>query len=342
MSSQLPKISVVTPTFNRCDELKHLVYSINNQTLESKYFELIICDDGSTDSTEQTIKDLIKSSNFKLKYIYQKNSGPGNARNNGVNNAEGELIVFTDSDCEAEKNWLKNIYYSYLREKFDAFGGPDLAKDNFLPIQRAINYSMSSFFTTGGIRGHNKNMLTTFYPRTHNMGIKKDLFLKLGGFSALRFGEDIELSNRVHKEGAKVKLLNDVIVYHRRRTNYAKFFKQVYNSGVARINLGKRDSNMIKLVHTLPSIFTILSFSIFIALFFSPYLSKVIISFLFFSLVSVSIIGAISENSFKLIPILFIIIPIQIYGYGIGFLVAFIKRYILKQNEFAGFIRNFY
>jgi len=342
LSSQLPKISVVTPTFNRCDELKHLVHSINNQTLESKYFELIICDDGSTDSTEQTIKDLIKSSNFKLKYIYQKNSGPGNARNNGVNNAEGELIVFTDSDCEAEKNWLKNIYYSYLREKFDAFGGPDLAKDNFLPIQRAINYSMSSFFTTGGIRGHNKNMLTTFYPRTHNMGIKKDLFLKLGGFSALRFGEDIELSNRVHKEGAKVKLLNDVIVYHRRRTNYAKFFKQVYNSGVARINLGKRDSNMIKLVHTLPSIFTILSFSIFIALFFSPYLSKVIISFLFFSLVSVSIIGAISENSFKLIPILFIIIPIQIYGYGIGFLVAFIKRYILKQNEFAGFIRNFY
>ena len=342
MSSQLPKISVVTPTFNRCDELEHLIHSINNQTLESKYFELIICDDGSTDSTEQTIKDLIKSSNFKLKYIYQKNSGPGNARNNGVNNAEGELIVFTDSDCEAEKNWLKNIYYSYLREKFDAFGGPDLAKDNFLPIQRAINYSMSSFFTTGGIRGHNKNMLTTFYPRTHNMGIKKDLFLKLGGFSALRFGEDIELSNRVHKEGAKVKLLNDVIVYHRRRTNYAKFFKQVYNSGVARINLGKRDSNMIKLVHTLPSIFTILSFSIFIALFFSPYLSKVIISFLFFSLVSVSIIGAISENSFKLIPILFIIIPIQIYGYGIGFLVAFIKRYILKQNEFAGFIRNFY
>ena len=342
MSSQLPKISVVTPTFNRCDELVHLIHSINNQTLDSKYYELIICDDGSNDGTEQIIKGLLKNNHFNLKYVFQQNSGPGYARNNGVKNAKGELIVFTDSDCEADRNWLRNIYNSYLNENFDAFGGPDLAKDDFSPMQRAINYSMSSFFTTGGIRGHNQNMLTTFYPRTHNMGVKKDLFLSLGGFCNMRFGEDIELSNRIHKEGAKVKLLHDVIVYHRRRTNYAKFFKQVYNSGVARINLGKRDVNMIKLVHTLPSVFTILSFSIFIALFFSPYLSKLIISFLFFILVSVSIIGAISENSFKLIPILFIIIPIQIYGYGIGFLVAFIKRYILKQNEFAGFIRNFY
>ena len=342
MSSQLPKISVVIPTFNRCDELVHLIHSINNQTLESKYFELIICDDGSTDDTEQIIKDLLKIINFNLKYIFQKNSGPGNARNNGVKNAKGELIIFTDSDCEAEKNWLKNIYNSYLNENFDAFGGPDLAKDDFLPIQRAINYSMSSFFTTGGIRGHNKNMLTTFYPRTHNMGIKKDLFLKLDGFSNMRFGEDIELSNRVHNEGAKVKLLKNVIVYHRRRTNYIKFFKQVYNSGVARINLGKRDSNMIKLVYTLPSIFTVFSFLIFTFLFFSTYLSVLIISFLFFGLILVSIIGAISEKSFKLIPILFIVIPIQIYGYGIGFIVAFIKRYILKQNEFAGFLRNFY
>ena len=342
MSIQLPKISIVTPTFNRCDEIVHLIHSINNQTLENKYFELIICDDGSTDGTEKIIKDLLKTINFNLKYIFQKNSGPGIARNNGVENAKGELIIFTDSDCEAEKNWLKNIYNAYLNEGFDAFGGPDLAKDDFLLIQRAINYSMSSFFTTGGIRGHNKNMLTTFYPRTHNMGIKKDLFLKLGGFSNMRFGEDIELSNRIHKEGAKVQLLNDVIVYHRRRTNYTKFFMQVYNSGVARINLGKRDSNMIKLVHTIPSIFTILSFLVFTFLFFSPYSSGSIILILFLSLVLVSIIGAISEKSFKLIPILFIVIPIQIYGYGFGFITAFIKRYILKQNEFAGFIRNFY
>ena len=342
MSSQLPIISVVTPTFNRCDELVHLIHSLNDQTLESKFFELIICDDGSTDCTEQIIKNLLNEVNFNIKYIFQKNSGPGNARNNGVKNAKGELIIFTDSDCEAERNWLKNIYTSYLSENFDAFGGPDLAKDDFLPIQRAINYSMSSFFTTGGIRGHNKNMLTSFYPRTHNMGIKKDLFLKLGGFSTMRFGEDIEFSHRVYKEGAKVKLLDNVIVYHRRRTNYSKFFKQVYNSGVARINLGKRDSKMIKLVHTLPSIFTILSFFFFFFLFFSLYISSLMISFLFFILFLVSFIGAISEKSFILVPILLIVIPIQIYGYGIGFIVAFIKRYILKQDEFAGILRNFY
>ena len=121
MSIQLPKISIVTPTFNRCDEIVHLIHSINNQTLENKYFELIICDDGSTDGTEKIIKDLLKTINFNLKYIFQKNSGPGIARNNGVENAKGELIIFTDSDCEAEKNWLKNIYNAYLNEGFDAF-----------------------------------------------------------------------------------------------------------------------------------------------------------------------------------------------------------------------------
>ena len=132
MSSQLPIISVVTPTFNRCDELVSLIHSINNQTLESKYFELIICDDGSTDSTEKIVEDLLKKINFNLIYIFQKNSGPGNARNNGVKNAKGELIIFTDSDCEAEENWLNNIYISYLSENFDAFGGPDLSKDDFI------------------------------------------------------------------------------------------------------------------------------------------------------------------------------------------------------------------
>ena len=138
MPSQLPIISVVTPTFNRCDELVSLIHSINNQTLESKYFELIICDDGSTDSTEKIIENLLKKINFNFFYIFQKNSGPGNARNNGVKHAKGELIIFTDSDCEAKENWLKNIYTSYLSENFDAFGGPDLAKDDFYLYKRLL------------------------------------------------------------------------------------------------------------------------------------------------------------------------------------------------------------
>ena len=241
MFIQLPVISVVTPTFNRKDELVHLFSSMKKQTLDPKFFEMIISDDGSTDGTEEYVKSLENKFKFNLLYVSQKNLGPGSARNNGVKNSKGELIVFIASDCEAASNWWEVIFNAYKHNDFDAFGGPDEAKDNFLPIQIAINFSMTSFLTTGGIRGHNKNMISKFFPRSHNMGVKKTLFEKIGGFGSLRHGQDIELSNRIINEQAVVKLLDNAIVYHRRRTTLLKFFRQVFNWGVARINLAKID-----------------------------------------------------------------------------------------------------
>ena len=342
MSLLKPVISIVTPTFNRKDELAHLITSLNDQTLEPKYFEMIICDDGSTDGTKEHIKKWQMDVQFDIIYIFQKNLGPSVARNKAVESSSGELIVFTDSDCEADKNWLKHIYDSYKKDNFDAFGGPDMAKDDFLPIQKAINFSMTSFFTTGGIRGHNSKMIAKFYPRTHNMGIKKKIFLKIGGFSSLRFGEDIELSNRVHKSGSNVKLLEQAIVYHRRRTSLIKFFKQVYNSGVARINLAKRDSSMIEPIHFMPSILTIITGLIILLatvypIIFAPYLIILICS-----LILVSIIGGLKEKTFKVAALLLMVMPFQIFGYGLGFIIAYVKRYILKHKEFSGFQRNFY
>ena len=158
-----------------------------------------------------------------MKYVCQNNNGPGAARNNGVKNSNGDLIVFIDSDCEADGNWLKIIYDYYKENKFDAFGGPDHSKEEYLPIQIAIDFSRTSFFTTGGMRGHNKKMLSKFYPRSHNMGVKKTLFENIGGFGSLRHGQDIELSNRIYNSGAKVLLLTDAIVFHRRRTTLKKF-----------------------------------------------------------------------------------------------------------------------
>ena len=231
MSLQKPLISVVTPTFNRKDELVHLFSSMKKQTLDPKFFEMIISDDGSTDGTEEYVKSLENKFRFNLSYVSQKNLGPGSARNNGVKNSKGELIVFIDSDCEADSNWLEVIFNAYKNNDFDAFGGPDEAKDNFLPIQIAINFSMTSFLTTGGIRGHNKNMISKFFPRSHNMGVKKTLFEKIGGFVSLRHGQDIELSNRIINEQAVVKLLDNAIVYHRRRTTLLKFFRQVLIGG---------------------------------------------------------------------------------------------------------------
>ena len=337
-----PTISIITPTFNRSLELDLLIQSINKQTLDNRYFEMIICDDGSTDDTYDKIKKWTNEVEFRLKYFKQNNLGPGPARNYGVKKSIGELIVFIDSDCEADKDWLKIIYDSYRNNMFDAFGGPDDSKDDFSLIQKAINFSMTSIFTTGGIRGHKKNMLTKFYPRSHNMGVKKDIFNKVGGFGSLRHGQDIELSNKIYNSGAKVKLLINAVVYHRRRTTLKKFFRQVYNWGVARINLGKIDKKMLKTIHFIPSIFLILSFSLLLGIFIIPSLFIPIISFGLLSLFFLCVFGGYKNNSILISFLLLIVIPLQLFGYGLGFLIAFIKRYILKKSEYVGFEKKYY
>ena len=342
MATSKPIISIVTPTFNRSDELDHLIKSIDKQTLNSDYFEMIISDDGSTDDTKEKTKKWIEKVGFKLQYVCQNNNGPGSARNNGVKNSNGDLIVFIDSDCEADGNWLKLIYDYYKENKFDAFGGPDHSKEDYLPIQRAIDFSMTSFFTTGGMRGHSKNMLSKFYPRSHNMGVKKALFEKIGGFGSLRHGQDIELSNRIHNSGAKVLLLTDAIVFHRRRTTLKKFFRQVFNWGVARINLGKIDSSMLEPIHFAPSFFTTLSLLSIIGLIIYPSIFIPVIIVGLSTLFFISVIGGIKERSIIVMSLLIIVIPFQIFGYGLGFLIAFFKRFILYQDEFTGFQKKYY
>lgn len=342
MASQKPIISIVTPTFNRLDELAHLISSLNNQTLEPKYFEMIISDDGSSDGTKSQVQKWQKEVLFKLVYVCQVNLGPGAARNNGVKNSLGELIVFIDSDCEADINWLKNIYCSFLKNEFDAFGGPDHAKDDFLPVQRAINFSMTSFLTTGGIRGHNHNMVAKFYPRSHNMGVKKLLFDKIGGFGSLRHGQDIELSNRIINQKAVVKLLENAIVYHRRRTTLSKFFRQVFNWGVARINLGRIDKKMLQLIHFLPSIATLGILSIIFGSFINPMLFMPLILIGWCLLSIICFYGGIKSKSALVTIYLFAVIPFQIFGYGSGFIIAFVKRYILGHSVFTGFNKKYY
>ncbi|MFL3013441.1 MAG: glycosyltransferase [Candidatus Neomarinimicrobiota bacterium] len=342
MSFLKPVISIVTPTYNRKDELIHLIKSIQKQSLSSKYFEMIISDDGSTDGTSEIVKKWQKENLFNLIYVFQKNLGPGSARNSGVKSSNGELIVFIDSDCEADVDWLQNIYRSYKNNDFDAFGGPDQAKKSFLPIQRAINFSMTSFLTTGGMRGHNKNMVAKFYPRSHNMGVKKELFDKVGGFGSLRHGQDIELSNRIIKENAKVKLLENVIVYHRRRTTLMQFFRQVFNWGAARINLAKMDGNMLQIIHFVPSLATSLAFIVILGFVFYPklFLNYIIAGFL--ALCIICIYGGLKTRSFLVSSHLFLVVPMQIFGYGLGFIIAFIKRFILKQKLFTGFQKKYY
>ena len=342
MAGLPPIISIITPTYNRADELVHLYESLKKQTVDLKLFEFIISDDGSTDITQSMVEEWQFNSPFKIKFISQKNQGPGAARNHGLDIAEGELILFIDSDCEAHPDWIQTIYEEYLNDSFDACGGPDGAKDDFTTLQKAIDFAMTSFITTGGMRGHSEKMMAKFFPRTHNMGLKRSVYEKVGGFGDLRHGQDIELSNRIRKSGARIKFLINAVVYHRRRTSIKQFFKQVFNWGVARINLGKIDPSMLEPIHFLPSLATLVGISIVgTAIYLNIPLDQLFL-LIFIPLGLLSLFGAVKKNDLRIFPYLLVVIPSQIIGYGIGFIQAFIRRFVFQQDEMVGFKKNYY
>ena len=201
---------------------------------------------------------------------------------------------------------------------------------------------MTSFFTTGGMRGHSENMIAKFYPRTHNMGITRNLYRTIGGFGSLRHGQDIEFSNRIHKANSKVRFIKDAIVYHRRRTSLKQFFKQVFNWGVARVNLGKIDSSMLEVIHFLPALALLVGCSSILITFLLGFSTINLIFFYFILLFLLASYGAVNKKSIKVLPYLLIVIPAQIIGYGTGFFQAFIKRYFFNQAESIGFKKNYY
>ena len=342
MAGLPPIISIITPTYNRADELVHLYESLKKQTVDLKLFEFIISDDGSTDITQSMVEEWQFNSPLKIKFISQKNQGPGAARNHGLDIAEGELILFIDSDCEAHPDWIQTIYEEYLNDSFDACGGPDGAKDDFTTLQKAIDFAMTSFITTGGMRGHSEKMMAKFFPRTHNMGIKRSVYEKVGGFGDLRHGQDIELSNRIRKSGARIKFLINAVVYHRRRTSIKQFFKQVFNWGVARINLGKIDPAMLEPIHFLPSLATLFGFSIVGTAIYLDFPLDQLFLLIFIPLGLLSLFGAVKKNDLRIFPYLLVVIPSQIIGYGIGFIQAFIRRFVFQQDEMVGFKKNYY
>ena len=246
------KISIIVPVYNRPKELEELLESLHNQT--NKSFEVIIVEDGSTLRSESVVEDF--KDKLDIKYFSKENTGPGLSRNYGCEKASGDYCIFLDSDCVLPPDYFETVLGVLLNEDVDAFGGPDKAHKDFTKFQKAINYSMTSFLTTGGIRGGSEK-LDKFHPRSFNMGILMEVFNATRGFSSMRFGEDIDMSIRILRQGFKTKLIKDAFVYHKRRTNLRQFFKQVYNSGIARINLYKRHPDSLKLVHFAPALFSI-------------------------------------------------------------------------------------
>lgn len=337
--------SVIVPSFNRCEEIRELIESFIMLRFPAERFELIIADDGSTDATGELVNEYAGKVKFPLNFCTQKNQGPGAARNMGMKKAGGDFFIFIDSDCTVSPEWLSEIDKALSAENADAFGGPDSLKEDFSPLLKAINYSMTSFLTTGGIRGHNKKKLGKFYPRSFNMGLSRGVYEKIGGFGSLRHGQDIEYSHRIITSDAKVISIPEAVVFHKRRTSLKKFFRQVFNWGVARINLYKIDSAMLEPVHTLPAVAT----SFLLLLLIGSFLNNGVWSafkFLFvaglFVLFLSGLHATLKYGNIKLLILVPVVMPIQVIGYGLGFISAFVVRGLLGRKTFVGFEKKYY
>ena len=350
------KYSIIVPVFNRPDEVDELLGSLCQQTV--KDFEVLIVEDGSQRDCKAVVEKY--TDRLDVKYFMKPNSGPGQSRNYGADRAEGDWLIILDSDVvlpegylEAVEKGIQDASPSNHSSELVAFGGPDASHPSFTPVQKAISYSMTSFFTTGGIRG-GKAKLDKFYPRSFNMGIRRDVYLELCGFTKMRFGEDIDFSYRIVEAGYRPQLFPEAWVWHKRRTDFRKFFRQVYNSGIARINLEKRHPGTLKFVHLLPTVFTvgvvglILTSAVGRALMhyvdhdqfywmcFAPWIPIILYSLIIFIDSSVKnrslYVGLLS------VPAAFV----QLMGYGCGFIESWWKRCVRGQDEFQAFEKTFY
>ena len=327
------KYSFIIPVYNRPDEVDELLDSLTRQTIRD--FEVVVVEDGSSVPCKEVVDKY--ADRLTIHYYNKANSGPGQTRNYGVERANGEYMLILDSDCILPEKYLEMVEADLQSQKADAFGGPDRAHESFTDVQKAINYAMTSFFTTGGIRG-GKKKLDKFYPRSFNMGVRKDVYQALGGFSKMRFGEDIDFSIRIFKGGYQCRLFPEAWVWHKRRTDLKKFFKQVHNSGIARINLYKKYPESLKLVHVLPALFTLgVVFLLLVSFLWGGSLSLLLL----FALI-VFVDASLQNKSLKIGLLAIAASFIQLTGYGTGFLRAWWKRCVCGKSEFAAFEKNFY
>ena len=317
--------SFIIPVYNRPDEVEELLQSLVLQEY-NRQFEIVIVEDGSSILCEEVVDSY--RDRLHISYFFKENSGPGDSRNFGMRNAKGDYFLILDSDCILPPNYLSEAEKALKQDYVDCCGGPDKALDSFTDIQKAINFSMTSFLTTGGIRGGSEK-IDKFQPRSFNMGLSKKAFEASNGFGNIHPGEDPDLSIRLWKMGFETKLFPNAYVYHKRRIDWSKFFKQVNKFGKARPILNSWYPEYNKLTYFFPSLFFIgflfsAGFLIFgISLFFGFYV-------LYF--LSAFVLSTIQNKSFSIGFFSVIAIGIQFYGYGIGFIKSYWKVILLKQK----------
>ncbi len=309
-----PKYSVVVPVFNRPDELAELLHSLTQQTIMD--FEVIVVEDGS-DISSKAVCDKFRNQ-LELHYYTKANTGPGPSRNFGVEKARGEYVVFFDSDCILPPTYFACVETFMQAAPVDAWGGPDRGHENFTPLQQAMAYTMSSWLTTGGIRGGKPE---NFQPRSFNMGIRRSKSVELGGFAFDRLAEDIELSIRMRKAGMKVVLIPDAFVYHKRRTDLIQFFHQVSGFGRGRVRVGKVHAGYVKLTHWFPFVFMVGLVAIPVLIYFSLFWGTLLL--IWYKLYSIAIFAS-AWRATGSAWVALLSVPsavVQLCGYGWGFIL---------------------
>ncbi len=317
----MPKFSVIVPVYNRADEINELLTSLTEQTF--KDFEVIIVEDGSEDKCE-TIVDQYHGK-LSVRYFFKENSGQGFTRNYGFSKATGEYLIVFDSDCLIPPDYFQ-IISDYLEiNDVDAFGGPDAAHPSFTVIQKAISQSMTSFFTTGGIRGRKKH-LGAFHPRSFNMGMKREVYEKTKGYIISFMGEDLEFSVRIIKEGFETALIEKAKVYHKRRTDIMRFFRQLKYFGRARVNLSRFHSGQIKLIHLFPTFFLLGLLASILIWLVDVRIGLIAISIYALYFIIVFVEALFVTRSFSVAIVVPVTSFLQLTGYGYGLIYEWLRK----------------
>lgn len=320
----MPYFSVIVPVYNRIDEVRDLLASLAAQSAGD--FEVVIVEDGSTLPCKEVCDAY--ADRLAIQYFHKSNEGRSIARNYGMEHARGEYFVFFDSDCVIPENYFATLKAALDADFTDCFGGPDAAHDSFTDVQKAINYSMTSFLTTGGIRG-GKVKLEKFVPRSFNMGYSRRVWEKIGGFREM-FSEDIDMSTRVRKAGFSVRLIREAYVYHKRRTSIAKFCRQIYVFGMSRITLYLLYPESLKIVHWLPAVFVLgTTAMILLAIFWNVWAIAPLVAYL----LALFATALASTRSLKIACMGVVAAIVQLGGYGIGFLKAFTWKVLLRHGR---------
>lgn len=327
--------SFIIPVYNRPDEIDELLESLSKLKSETP-FEVVVVEDGSTITCEHIIEKY--NSKLAISYFFKSNSGPGDSRNYGMQRAKGDYFIILDSDCIIPEDYLFHVTKSLNSDYVDCFGGPDAALASFSDIQKAINFTMTSFLTTGGIRGGSEKV-GKFQPRSFNMGLSKKAFESSKGFGNIHPGEDPDLSIRLWNLGFQTKLIKDAFVYHKRRISWEKFQIQVNKFGKARPILNSWYPQFSKITFWFPSLFLVgFIFAVILSLF--QFLYFLGLYFLYFGLLFIS--SLIANKSLKIALYSMYATFIQFYGYGKGFLLSFYKIFILKQEPQEAFPELFF